>query len=112
MAKVKRSFLPTVKAPQTLEWLWANEKFEDKYPALFELLAKGIFEGQPRVGASVTLFASDGRLKACISDRETHQALWLTLEPFEDVLAEIELAIVQGKEAWRSTNGKAAKPVF
>lgn len=106
MAKARKTFLPSQVAPKTLEWLWANDAFEARYPALYELLAAGILEGDPRVGATVTLFVSDGRLKASVVDRQTDQALWLTLEPFDDVLAEIELAVTSGKEAWKSTRKK------
>lgn len=106
MAKARKTFLPSPVAPKTLEWLWANDKFAEKYPALYELLAAGTLEGDPRTGATVTLFVGDGRLKASIVDRQTDQALWLTLEPFDDVLAEMELAITSGKEAWKSTRKK------
>jgi hypothetical protein len=112
MAKVKTSFLPTKQAPKTLPWLWANDDFEKKYPALYELLAAGLYEGEPRKGATVTLFVGDGRLKASVADRHTGNALWLTLEPFADVLAEIELAITSGKEAWKATSKNGATPVF
>jgi hypothetical protein len=109
MAKSKKSFLPTKSDPRVVEWLWANEQFQDKYPALFELLAAGLYEGSVRKGATVTLFCVDGRLKACVADRHTEQALWVTLEPFEDVLAEVELAVSNADAEWKATkkNGHA-----
>jgi len=101
MAKAKPSFLPSRETGKTIEWLWCNSRFLEKYPALYELLAAGMYEGQPRKGATVTLFCSDGRLKACVADRETGQAIWLALEPFEDILAEIELVVAAGTTEWR-----------
>jgi hypothetical protein len=112
MAKPKRSFLPHPKQRETSEWLWANKNFEEKYPALYEILAAGMFEGDVRKGATVTLFASDGRLKACVSDRHTHLALWITLEPFVDILAEIEVALTQEKPEWKPLNKNGATPTF
>lgn len=101
MAQSRPSFLPKKDAGKAVEWLWCNDGFMAKYPALYELLAVGMYEGEPRKGATITLFCGDGRLKACIADRETAQGIWLALEPFEDVLAELELAIASGKVEWR-----------
>jgi len=102
MAKAKPSFLPKRESGKTVEWLWCNDGFQTKYPALYELLAVGLYEGEPRKGATITLFCGDGRLKACVADRETGQALWLALEPFEDVLAELELLVAAGTQQWRA----------
>jgi hypothetical protein len=112
MAKAKRSFLPTKSSPRTVEWLWANTSFQDKYPAVYELLASGLAEGEVRKGATITLFCVDGRLKACIADRHTENALWITLEPFEDVLGEIEVAVAKADAEWKSTHKGGVKPVF
>lgn len=112
MSKSKKSFLPTRSQPSTVEWLWRNTSFQERYPALYELLAAGLYEGKERKGATVTLFCSDGRLKACIADRETEQALWLTLEPFEDVLAEVELCVSKSDAEWKAKEKSATKAVF
>lgn len=112
MAKSRKSFLPVKSEPKTLQWLWANPAFEEKYPALFELLAAGLYEGEPRRGATVTLFCVDGRLKASVADRHTGMALWVTLEPFEDILAEIELAVASPSAEWKATNKNSEKTPF
>jgi len=112
MAKAKVSFLPQRSQPSTVEWLWANKDFQDRYPALYELLAAGLYEGQPRKGATVTLFCVDGRLKACIADRHTEQALWVTLEALTDVLAEVEAGVSSASQEWKSTHKNGAKPIF
>jgi len=112
MAKQRKTFIPAQKAKTTLEWMWANRAFENKYPALYELLACGLWDGEPRKGATLTLFVSDGRLKACLADRHTYQALWVTLEPFEDILAEVELAAASDKAEWKPTGKNGEKPVF
>jgi hypothetical protein len=112
MAKQRRSYLPDRSSPKTVAWLWANDDFQERYPALFELLAAGLFEGEPRKGATVTLFCVDGRLKACIADRHTDQALWVTLEAATDCIAEIEMAVQTASDEWKSTKKNGPKPVF
>jgi len=112
MAKAKRSFLPEKHVPKTVQWLWANEAFEERYPALYELLASGVFEGETRRGATLTLFVSDGRLKASITDRQTEQVVYVVLEPLDDVLAEVEAHLVSSGVIWTSTRKNGAKPVF
>ena len=102
MGKAKPSFLPSRENGKPIEWLWADDAFMAKYPACYELLARGMYEGEPRKGATITLFCSDGKLKACVADRETGQGIWLALGPFEDVLAEIELVVAAGTQEWRS----------
>lgn len=112
MAKGKRSFLPTKSDPKTVEWLWANDDFQERFPAVYELLARGMYEGQPRKGATVTLFCVDGRLKCCVSDRESGQGLWITLEAAGDCLEEIERAVAQEAAEWRPMKKGNGNPVF
>jgi len=113
MAKSSKSFLPTPAGPKVVPWLWANDEWQESFPALYELLAAGLYQGEPRKPATLSLFISEGRLKACIRDRQTHQALWLTLEGSIDILREIEALIVSGGGEWRSfKNGSGADPVF
>jgi hypothetical protein len=99
-------------SPKTVEWLWANKDFQAKYPAVFELLSAGLVEDDVRKGATITLFCSDGRLKACVVDRQTDQALWLTLEPFEDVLAEVELSVSKADAEWKARAKHANGAIF
>jgi hypothetical protein len=109
MAKAKRSVLPSKAAPKALEWLWVNEPFQEKYPSLYEFLAAGVYEGEARKGGSVTLFVSSGRLKACFTDKHTQLAFYALLEPFEDILAELELAIAGEHEQWQPTSRNGVK---
>lgn len=101
MGKQKSSYLPPKAGPRNVTWLWSNEEWFAKFPALYELLASGIYEGDPRKPASLSLFVSEGRLKAVVRDRHTRQALWLTLEGNTDVISEIEALIVSGGGEWR-----------
>jgi len=113
MAKKTKSFLPAPKLPEQLEWLWENETWRERFPALHELLAAGLFEGEPRKPATLTFFVSEGRLKAAIADRQTGLTMFLTLEVKGCVIDEVEAAVAAGKGEWRDSrkNGdKSAAP--
>lgn len=101
-SKSKGSFLPPPAGPKVVPWLWVNETWHDQYPAVFELLCAGTYEGEARKPATLTLFVSEGRLKACIRDRQTRQNCWMTLEAVGDVIGEIEALLQAGKAEWRS----------
>lgn len=102
MAKQPKSFLPSKAGQKVLPWLWANDAWQEAYPALYELLSAGIVEGEERKPATLTVFVSEGRLKACLRDRHTRQSLWLTLEGDINVLVEVEKAIVDHSGEWRA----------
>lgn len=112
MAKQPRSFLPAKAGPKVVPWLWANDEWHERLPALYELLSAGIYEGEERKPASLSLFVAEGRLKACIRDRQTRQALWLTLEGKMDVLSEIEALLQSGGGEWRSFEKDPVKAPF
>lgn len=110
MAKQAKSYLPEKAGPRVVPWLWANDEWHDKLPALYELLAAGLYAGEERKPATLTVFVSEGRLKACIRDRHTKQALWITLEGGLNLTEEVEHAIQSGSGEWRSfgkENGEA-----
>jgi hypothetical protein len=102
MAKAKVSALPSKAGPKVVPWLWANDAWQEAYPALYELLAAGLYEGEQRKPATLSIFVSEGRLKACVRDRHTKQALWLTLEGNIDLIREIEDAITSSAGEWRA----------
>lgn len=114
MAKTNgKSYLPAKSGPRVVPWLWINDQWHEKLPAIFELLAAGIYEGEERKPATITFFVSEGRLKCCIRDRQTRQNAWMTLEAEGDIFAEVEALIVAGKAEWRSDKkGDGVEAVF
>jgi hypothetical protein len=106
MAKQATSYLPSKSGPKIVPWLWSNDKWFETYPALYQLLAAGIDEGDERKPATLTIFVSEGRLKATVHDRHTRQRLWLTLEGDIDLLREIEALIVSKGGEWRPDKAK------
>lgn len=112
MAKGKKSVLPGTETKRTVEWLWANDTFQDRYPALYEFLASGMYEGEQRKGGSITLFCGNGRLKVCFHDKQTQNAFYAQLEPMDDIVNELEVILAGEHDPWQSTQRNGAKPVF
>jgi hypothetical protein len=100
-AKAPVSFLPKKTDRQLLLWHFENDDFQGAYPALYQLLALAQDGQAPRDGATLTLFAGDGRLKAALTDKHTAQTLWMTLEGSRAVLDEIDRIIQSGRGEWR-----------
>jgi len=101
MSKERKSFLPQPKDAKNAEWLWKNDGFQKLYPALFELLACGIWEGGPRRTATLTFFVGEGRLKASLCDRQTGLTLFMTLEANQEPFSEVERLLEDGAGEWR-----------
>lgn len=112
MAKAKKSVLPSREPAETLTWLWAEAQFQARYPAIYEFLAAGIYEGDPRKGGSISLFVGSGRLKVCFLDKHTQQAFYGVLEPKSDILQELEELLSGEHEPWIPVGKNPAKPVF
>jgi len=80
----------------------SDESFLSDYPALGLILGASLdAAGKPRQGATVTVFAEDGSLKAVIRDRHERMALFLTLDPSTDPWGQIEVYLEKGADRWR-----------
>jgi len=96
-------FLPRKRDHERLgEWHWKDEEFELEYPAIYALLAAARMDGKWRVGASVTIFCDGGELKAVVSDRQTDQSLFLTLDAGKPVWEQLEGFVRNHPEDWRA----------
>lgn len=112
MNKAKcRSFLPS-KESELPDTLWSNDQFEASYPALFEFLAAGIWEGEARKGGSISLFVTQRALKVCFLDKQTQQAFYALVEPTTDLLGHLEGILAGEHEPWAPVKGHNGKPVF
>lgn len=113
MAKAKRTILPSKSLPSQTAWLWSDSAFEERCPALYEFLACGIVDGEPRKGGSITLFVSQARLKVCFLDKTTQMAFYGVLEPGIALWEELEGMLAGEHEPWQpSKSGGGGKPVF
>jgi len=102
MAKPE-DFLPRKVARDRLgEWHWQDEEFQAEYPAVFALLAAARMDGVWRTGASITLFCDTGDLKFVVSDRQTDQSLFGTLDAAKPFWEQLEGFIRNHPDDWRA----------
>jgi hypothetical protein len=86
---------------------FVDERFSGLYPVLAEYLASGSYEdGSLRQTASLTLFTEDGRLKACLSDKDNGRVGFISADSFLGLLEALEVALSEDSMDWR-----ASKPV-
>ena len=90
-----------------------DEGFESRFPTLYEFLACGVWEGEARKGGSITVFISQGQLKACFLDKQTQMAFYSVLNPGGDLWAVLEDTLAGQHEPWQPTkHGKGGVPGF
>lgn len=96
--------------PRIPEWHWSDDEFKAEFPAVYHILAQARVDGVYRAGGSITLFCDDQRLKAVISDKQTDQYLFLTLDASKSIWEQLEGYLRNHMDEWRTrkpTNGKA-----
>ncbi len=84
-----------------------------RFPLLLEQIEAATFEdGAARQPCTLTFFASDGSIKACLSDRETEETAWITAVSFQAVLEGLERGLEKESLDWRrkpATYGKGKR---
>jgi hypothetical protein len=96
-----RSYVPTRFVKTEGEPYYEDEAFGEVMPALYQLLCASQADGRPRLGASLSLFAEHGRLKACIYDKSTSMVWFCTLDGSRGILEQVETALEKGAGEWR-----------
>jgi len=97
------SYLPRTRPEASAGgWHWTDEEFAGEYPVIFALMARARMDDKERVGASVTLFCDTGELKCVISDRQTGQALFLTLDAAKGLWEQLEAFCRAHPNSWRA----------
>lgn len=59
------------------------------------------FREKSRILPTIMLFVEDGRLKACLSDKERKKVAFMTFESVETLWESLEAKFVQGDLDWR-----------
>jgi hypothetical protein len=97
-----RSFLPSRRQVVEGEPYFEDAEFGAAYPALYELLASSRgADGKGRLPASLSFFAEDGRLKACVNDRTTGMVWFVTLDGTRGLLEQVESCLQAERGSWR-----------
>jgi len=80
--------------------------FLSVFPALHEYLTATSYpDGQPRRTASLTMFAEEGLWKACLSDRDTEQSLFVSSNVWGALIEELELLLQEEDPPFRKNRG-------
>lgn len=75
-------------------------------PAVVEYLTADKFpDGAARERSVLSIFIEDGRVKACLNDRDGGRTLWRSGDGIEDCVALLDLAITDGTADWRRAAG-------
>lgn len=102
MAKSSReSYLPQKRDLASLVLHYESEEMAQAYPALYQLMCHAKRDGNFRAGSRLTLFADQGRIKACISDPDSNQVWFATLDGFRGALEAIEDLVSSRRGEWR-----------
>lgn len=81
-------------------------QFAADFPCLHEWMTLVRWEdGSPRQTTTLTLFAEDGRWKACISDREEARVAFVSGWTWEEALRACEEGLLGSSLDWRSKGG-------
>ena len=112
MKPERSSVLPTGKPTKLPAFLWTDAEFAERCPGLYEFLAAGIVEGEPRKGGSISLFVSQARLKVCYMDKQTQTAFYGVLDGKGELWDQLEQMLVGEHEPWAPVRGGNGKPVF
>lgn len=82
----------------------------DIYPDLREFLTCPKWaDGSSRALGSLTVFCDDGRLKACVNDKECNRVLFVSAESLEGLLEAIDSQIGNDGADWRAVRTDARK---
>lgn len=89
-----------------------DERFQKKWPAVYEYMTASVDEdGKERKASSLTLFAEDGSLKACFTEKNANAVLFVAGKTLEALLTALEGLLTAQDTPWRrSTGGMATKP--
>lgn len=76
--------------------------FRATYPALAEFMFDETYEdGSPRKPSSVTIFVSDGSLKAVLKDADNDRAMWAAGDSWPDLLLTLDCLLDSEDAVWR-----------
>lgn len=79
--------------------------WEKSYPALWSFLTATAFpDGDRRQPGTILLFLDQGRLKACLSDRECSEVAFVTGSTPESLLERVEVGLASCDLDWRPAN--------
>lgn len=89
--------------------IWPDPAFLAAFPAIAEFMTLDKWDdGKPRAPSTLTLFASDGRLKASFNDKALDRVGFLTADTLEELLVELNASLEANTLDWRRHSGGKA----
>lgn len=93
----------------------AGTKFDDeagwkKFPSVIEFLSTTEWgPNEPRLPGTVLLFVDEGRLKACLTDKDSGMVAFATLTALSSCLQELEALLGKDQLDWRKSKWEQAR---
>ena len=101
------NYLPSARKISEIRCHYEDADFAESKPALYQLLCSARDAADVwRKGATLMLFADDGKLKATIHDPGTGQVWFATLSSSKGILEQVETLLQKGAGDWRQKRGK------
>ena len=99
------SVLDKIKASQQEpvrgDFLLADDPWAEEYPGLFEMLARGKYQGKPRKVGRLILYAEPSRATLVLCDVDSGQVAFYAANTFAEALTGLESALQGGSCDWR-----------
>lgn len=77
--------------------------FRQSYPTLFDFLSLTGVAGAARKTGTLLIFFEDGRVKACLNDRDGGYYAFLSADAFAGLLEALDKALKDGGLDWRQS---------
>lgn len=78
-------------------------------PTLWEMMTVCRVDGKPRQTSTLSVWVQDGKVTACLNERDTGMALFASGATLDDALEEMELHLLSDSPPWRKQRGKGRK---
>lgn len=83
-----------------------DDDFRKKYPVLHEFLVLCGYGGKARKTGSLSLWAEEGKFKACVSDKEGGRIAFISSDSVAGLLEAVDRGLKSGHLDWRASNWK------
>lgn len=82
------------------------DKWGERYPAIFEVLARVKWEGKDRISATLMVYVDVGRVTLRVCDRQTHQVAFYSDVTVDAAFDGLDAALASGRADWRPDRTK------
>jgi len=90
---------------------FVDEQGWKKYPSVIEFLSTTEWgPDDERKPGTVLLFVDEGRLKGCLTDKDSGMVAFVSLNALSTALVELETILAKDQADWRKSKWQPAKP--